>query len=124
MKENWKIRKEGKAQENNKAERLFPELEKTTEDILLKRGVDTEEKKKEFLYPDYDQNTYDPNLLSDMEKAVARVLRAKKNKELVCIYGDYDVDGITSSTILHDFFSKSASSPLPTYQIEIKRAMV
>ncbi len=106
MKENWKIKKEGEVKRNSKAERLFPELEKTTEDILLKRGVNTEEKKKEFLYPDYEQNTYDPNLLSDMEKAVARVLQVKKNKELVCIYGDYDVDGITSSTILHDFFQQ------------------
>ncbi len=107
MKENWRIKEVKKGREvGNKDERLFPELEKAIEDILVKRGIDTSEKKEEFLYPDYEKNTYDPNLLSDMDKAVKRVLQARKNKEQVCIYGDYDVDGITSSTILYDFFQQ------------------
>ena len=124
MKQNWQI-KEGvkKEQELNKTpqnlrtsdfdplysgggERVFPDLEKATENILISRGVDTEIKKEEFLHPDYEEHTYEPNLLSDIDIAVKRVLKARDNKELVCIYGDYDVDGITSSTILHDFFQQ------------------
>ncbi len=107
MKENWRIKEVKKEKEaSDKNKRLFPELEKAIEDILVKRGIDTPEKKEEFLHPDYKKNTYDPNLLSDMDRAVERVLQARKDKELICVYGDYDVDGITSSTILHDFFQQ------------------
>lgn len=49
---------------------------------------------------------YDPYLLHDMEKAVARILLAVKNNERICIYSDYDADGIPGGTILHDFFKK------------------
>ncbi len=105
MKENWKVIGEGK-NKTDKNKRLFIDLEKATENILLQRGINNEEQKKEFLHPDYDKHNYDPNLLSDIEIAVARILKARKDKELVCIYGDYDVDGITSSTILHDFLTQ------------------
>ena len=41
--------------------------------------------------------------MPDMEKAANRIVEAIKNNEKVAIYGDYDVDGITSSTVLHRF---------------------
>jgi single-stranded-DNA-specific exonuclease len=101
MKNNWKIKEDKK-----KRKRIFPALEKVTENILLTRNINTEIKKEEFLRPDYEKHIYDASLLSDIKIAVARVLKAKEKKELVCIYGDYDVDGITSSTILHDFLKQ------------------
>jgi single-stranded-DNA-specific exonuclease len=41
-----------------------------------------------------------------MEKAVERILQAQKNDEKVIIFGDYDVDGVTSTSLLMHFFSK------------------
>ena len=47
-----------------------------------------------------------PYLIKDMDKFVERVLKAIENKEKICIYGDYDVDGITSITIMYQFLSE------------------
>ena len=46
---------------------------------------------------------YDPFLMPDMEIAVNRIIKAIENQEKVIIYGDYDVDGITSITVLKKF---------------------
>ena len=48
----------------------------------------------------------DPFLIKDMEKLVKRVKKALDKKEKICIYGDYDVDGITSITIMYKFLEK------------------
>lgn len=54
---------------------------------------------KAFIYPDY-QNLTDPFLLPDMKKAVERIKSAVKAQEKVLIYGDYDVDGVSASTLM------------------------
>lgn len=59
-----------------------------------------------FLDPKLADYWWDPFLLNDMEKAVNRIIQAMKNKEKIMIFGDYDVDGITSSYILYKFFIK------------------
>lgn len=51
-------------------------------------------------------NFYDPFLMPDMEVAVNRIIKAIENKERVIIYGDYDVDGITSITVLKKFLKE------------------
>lgn len=68
--------------------------------ILLNRGIDTLEKAKLF-FRGKMQNLYDPFLLTDMEKAVERIIEAIHQKEKILIYGDYDVDGITSVSMLY-----------------------
>ena len=60
---------------------------------------------KIFLEPTRD-NFYDPFLLPDMEKAVERILKAIEDKEKIVIFGDYDVDGITSTTVLKKFLEE------------------
>ena len=70
--------------------------------ILLNRGIKEENDVKVFLNP--TRNDFkDPFLMPDMEKAVKRIIKAIENKEKVVIFGDYDVDGITSSTVLKKF---------------------
>ncbi len=68
--------------------------------ILAARGFN-DKTKAAFLLPDY-KNVHDPFLLPDMDKAVERIIRAHKKQEKVVIYGDYDIDGLTASTLLYD----------------------
>lgn len=68
--------------------------------ILYNRGIRDEEAIKEFLNSDLN-SLHDPYLLKDMDKAVERIKLAKENGEKITIYGDYDVDGITSIAVLY-----------------------
>ncbi len=70
--------------------------------VLSNRGIEGKDLKK-YLEPTRS-DFYDPFLMPDMEKAVERILKAIENKEKILIYGDYDVDGITSTTVLKSFF--------------------
>jgi single-stranded-DNA-specific exonuclease len=84
-----------------------PELEKAGYTpllgiILRMRGYDTPEKVRAFLGGGAD-DLCDPFLLSDMDKAVGRIRRAVDSGERVAVYGDYDVDGITSTCLLTGF---------------------
>ncbi|HNV23291.1 MAG TPA: single-stranded-DNA-specific exonuclease RecJ, partial [Candidatus Omnitrophota bacterium] len=67
--------------------------------ILINRGMEDAEIAKHFLNADR-KNLFDPFLLKDMDKAVYRIQEAQKNKEKILIYGDYDVDGVTSAAVL------------------------
>ena len=69
------------------------------------RGLQTKEQIASFMNTDL-KNLYGPFLLPDMDKAVNRTYQAIKNRELIHIYGDYDVDGITSTAIMIFILSK------------------
>lgn len=70
--------------------------------IIVNRNIDVSENMSQFLEPTRN-DFHDPFLMPDMEKAVARILKAIENKEKIIIYGDYDADGITSITVLKKF---------------------
>ena len=70
--------------------------------ILVSRDIVNDEKIKVFLNPSRN-DFYDPFLMPDMEIAVSRIIKAIENKEKILIYGDYDVDGITSISVLKQF---------------------
>jgi len=76
-------------------------------DILLEnRGILTEEEKKKFLDEDDTLELHDPFLLNGMQKTVDRIMDAIKKKERIMIFGDYDVDGITSTAIMYHALKK------------------
>jgi single-stranded-DNA-specific exonuclease len=71
--------------------------------ILKNRGI-TDDKKAVFLSPNYDAK-HDPFLLPDMQAAVDRLVVARDKQEYITIYGDYDIDGLTATTVLLDAFA-------------------
>lgn len=73
-------------------------------ELLQKRGIETEEEIREFL-SDRPQKTYDPFLLLNMREGVDLILSAVKCGKKICIYGDYDADGVTSTVILSEVLS-------------------
>ncbi len=70
--------------------------------VLQARGADTPEKARRYLMRD-KKLLSDPMLLEDMDKAVSRIEIALEKHQKVAVYGDYDVDGITSSVLLLDY---------------------
>lgn len=74
-------------------------------DLLSLRGIENEKESEIFLSPEYE-SLKDPHLIPDIEKAVSVIEAAVKNDEKITIYGDYDVDGISSTALLVDFFRK------------------
>ena len=74
------------------------------ERLLKIRGID--ESADIFLDPKIKDYWLDPILLNDMPKAVKRIIDALKKNEKIMIFGDYDVDGITSSFIFFKFLTK------------------
>ena len=73
--------------------------------LLTNRKITEETEIAKFLNPKRS-DFYDPFGMPDMEKAVERILKAIENKEQIIIYGDYDVDGITSVTVLKSFLEE------------------
>jgi single-stranded-DNA-specific exonuclease len=69
-------------------------------ELILQRGFTEPDDIAQFLQPRLN-DLADPFLLPNMEAAVTRIFKAIDDKESVVIYGDYDVDGVTSLTLLH-----------------------
>lgn len=103
MNKKWEICKENK----NDIDKISKEngLSNLISSILASRGIIEKEKVREFLNPTRD-DFHNPFLMPDMEKAVDRILKAIQTQEKTIIYGDYDVDGITSITVLKKFLKE------------------
>ena len=77
-------------------------LNKLLATILVNRNITTKKDIELFLKPTRE-DFYNPFLIKDMDIAIKRIIKAIENQEKVTIYGDYDVDGITSITVLKSF---------------------
>ena len=91
-------------------------LPKVVRDLLAARGYVDDESIERFLRPDYDRDLADPFLMTDMDAAVKRILQAAKAKQKVVVYGDYDIDGVTSTTLMLELLAAhgiTASSYIP-----------
>ena len=76
--------------------------------LLVRRGIDTFDQAKTFFRPQLSM-LHDPFLMRDMDKAVARLVSAISGNERICVYGDYDVDGTTSVSMMYRFLKSQSA---------------
>ena len=95
----WKIKEIDNAKVKEYTEKF--KISEVAAKMLLAKDL-TEDKIDEYLNPSIDK-LHDPYLLNDMDVLVDRIILAKTRNEKVAIYGDYDVDGITSITLIYTF---------------------
>ena len=107
----WTLKHKGKIVDNelSKKIKISPEISQ----ILKNRGIETEKDSEIFMDPSLDY-LRDPFLMKDMEKAVKRIQEAIAKNEKIWIYGDYDVDGVSSTSILCIYFN-SINYPVNYY---------
>ena len=93
--------------DENKSKDLSSEtgLSKIISDLLINRGIQSLDDAKLFFNPSAE-HFHDPFLLNDMEKAIKIVFEHIEKDNHILIYGDYDVDGTTSTSILYLALSK------------------
>ncbi len=68
--------------------------------LLYSRGIKTEDEMKDFLNP-LEMQLTSPDVFTDMNKAVERLSKAIDNQETIIVYGDFDADGVTSTSVLY-----------------------
>ncbi len=88
-------------------------LSPVTARLLCSRGYDTPETAQRFL-KNSDEYFYDPFLMKDMDKAVSKILGSADRGEHITVYGDYDVDGVTSVSALY-LYLKSIGAKVDYY---------
>ena len=103
MKKKWEFYEINDEEINRISEKC--NISKLLARVLVNRNIKEEEKINVFLNPTRN-DFHDPYLMPDMKKAVDRIEKAILNKERLIIYGDYDVDGITSITVLKRFLEE------------------
>ena len=98
----WKIAEEY-AQEVNLSSELG--ISSIISRLLANRGIKDFKSSQEFLFPQR-KHLYPPNMLPDLEAAVLRIRRAIDKNESILLFGDFDVDGVTSLAMFADYLSK------------------
>ena len=101
----WEIKQPGKVFTSDKFSEDFIRL-------LTTRGISSEAEALKFINPKYEDLS-DPLTIPDMNLAVETIVKAVSKKEKIAIYGDYDVDGVTATALLCDFFHNVGVETVP-----------
>ncbi len=113
MKFKWVIDHEN---DDNAVDHLAKELgiPRILSRILLQRGIDCFDKARTYFRPEVEE-LHDPFLMKDMDKAVDRLHQALEKGEKILVYGDYDVDGVSGSSLLYLILSRMVGSRVTYY---------
>ena len=95
MEKEWRI----KELVSDKMLMQFPEYSPVVLQLLFNRGITEKQEIIDFLEKDYDK-LHDPFLFSEMDKSVDLIIEHIKKGSKICVYGDYDADGVTASAVL------------------------
>jgi len=97
----WVLKEQGDPED---VKRLADELNvnKLIASLLIQRGIRTFDESRDFFRPDI-KSLHDPFLMKDMDIAVDSLHKAIQNHEKILVYGDYDVDGTTSVSLVYSF---------------------
>jgi len=104
----WSVREAKSEQETQLRESLG--LSSLAARILVHRGLEDPNQARVFWHASLE-DLHNPFEMTDMEKAVERILTALEHGEQIAVYGDYDVDGIAGTALLCTFFSEIGFSP-------------
>jgi single-stranded-DNA-specific exonuclease len=96
MQKEWKV----KPRPSESEIQSHPDLPSIVTYLLADRSITTSQEIDDFLSPEY-ADLHDPFLIQDMRKVVDRIMQAVMQNEKILIYGDYDADGVTGTTILY-----------------------
>ena len=101
---NWIIKKADEEKVSRQCERWG--ISKVCASILVSRGIEDEKEVSEFLnLPEF----LDPSEFSDMEKTVEYLTSAIESHEKICVYGDYDADGVTSTALIYSYLKSKGA---------------
>ena len=78
--------------------------------LLQIRGITSKEEIEDFLYN--DSKISSPFEIKDMDKAAQRIKFAVDNYELICVYGDYDADGVTSTALMYSYLDAAGANAM------------
>lgn len=106
---NWKV----KPKIPSKTRKNLSDFDDISAQLAFNRNIESSQELENFLNPQLD-SLYDSGVLNDIDKAVTLILKKVSTKEKIYIYGDYDVDGICSTSIMFDFlFRHLGANVLP-----------
>lgn len=87
--------------------RQYKGMSQVVAQLLYNRGLQTPDEAYHFLYDrDVASTSGDPRHMKDMQKAVSRIRKAIKDGEAIVVYGDFDADGVTSTTLMMEVLTK------------------
>jgi single-stranded-DNA-specific exonuclease len=97
----WVLKPQGDPEKVKELSKVLG-IDQSLTNLLVQRGVSTFEEAKTFFRPSLN-DLYDPFLMKDMDKAIARITSAIENHEQILVYGDYDVDGTSAVSLVYTF---------------------
>ena len=103
MRKEWVLRGSNEEKIKKMAESM--NIDSFVARLLINRGIEDIHEAEKFLNP-RKEDLHDPYLFKDMEKAVKIILEAGQKKDPIVIFGDYDVDGVTSTALLYNSFQR------------------
>ena len=101
MEKEWRVHSPASSQVSNLATKL--RCHRAVAAVLINRGFEAPDQAARFLKPSLS-HIRSPFLMKDMDRAVSRIVLALQRREKVLIFGDYDVDGMTATALLLEFF--------------------